>query len=182
MGTRAIVANWKELASCAILLTGEAIEHGANKTVITSITREVVEMKRFGLVLAMGAALGAGSLAVGTAQGMPLNGLSADAANASAIIKTQFYIFGGRHYCFYIDGWRGPGWYWCGYAQRRGFGWGGPRGWHGWGGGGYRGGRGGRPMMRGGMGHGSMGHGGMGRGGIGHGGMGHGGGGHGGHR
>ena len=36
-----------------------------------------------------------------------------------------------RLYCFYSDGWRGPGWYWCGYAFRRGYGWGGPDGWRG---------------------------------------------------
>ena len=47
------------------------------------------------------------------------------------IEKTQFF-FGGRNYCFYASGWRGPGWYWCGYAWRRGYGWGGGRGWHGW--------------------------------------------------
>lgn len=29
-------------------------------------------------------------------------------------------------------GWLGPGWYWCGYAWRSGYGWGGPWGW-GWG-------------------------------------------------
>jgi hypothetical protein len=38
----------------------------------------------------------------------------------------------GRQYCWYPDGWRGPGYYWCGYAYRRGFGWGGPSGWNGW--------------------------------------------------
>ena len=32
-----------------------------------------------------------------------------------------------------IDGWNGPGWYWCGYAWRRGYGWGGGYGYHGWG-------------------------------------------------
>src|ERR1700756_5374484 len=48
------------------------------------------------------------------------------------IEKTQ-YFFGGRQYCWYPAGWHGPGWYWCGYAFRRGFGWGGGFGWHGWG-------------------------------------------------
>jgi len=38
----------------------------------------------------------------------------------------------GRQYCWYPGGWRGPGYYWCGYAYRRGFGWGGPAGWNGW--------------------------------------------------
>ncbi len=53
------------------------------------------------------------------------------------------YFLGGRQYCFYPGGWHGPGWYWCGYAYRRGFGWGGGAGWHGWRGGGFHGGPGG---------------------------------------
>jgi len=42
------------------------------------------------------------------------------------------FFFGGRDYCWYDDGWRGPGWYWCGYGYRSGFGWGGGEGWRGW--------------------------------------------------
>ena len=49
--------------------------------------------------------------------------------------KAQFF-FGGRNYCWYPNGWQGPGFYWCGYAWRTGSGWGGPEGWHGWHGGG----------------------------------------------
>jgi hypothetical protein len=45
------------------------------------------------------------------------------------------YFWGGQQYCWYDDAWRGPGWYWCGYAVRPGYGWGGPWGWHGWAGG-----------------------------------------------
>jgi hypothetical protein len=41
----------------------------------------------------------------------------------------------GRDYCWYDDGWRGAGWYRCGFQLRVGYGWGGPSGWHGWGGG-----------------------------------------------
>ena len=84
--------------------------------------------------------------------------------------KAQFF-FGGRQYCWYDDGWQGPGWYWCGYAWRSGFGWGGGEGWNGWhrgGGGRFHGGGGGHF------------HGGGGGGGHFHGGGGHGGGG--GHR
>jgi hypothetical protein len=50
------------------------------------------------------------------------------------------FAFGGRNFCWYPGGWNGPGFYWCGYAYRRGFGWGGPAGWHGWHGGGGHGG------------------------------------------
>ena len=48
------------------------------------------------------------------------------------------YLFGNQRYCWYDSAWNGPGWYYCGYAFRRGFGWGGAYGWNGW-----RGGRGG---------------------------------------
>ena len=41
------------------------------------------------------------------------------------------FLFGGRNYCWYDGGWRGPGWYWCGYAYRTGYGWGGGEGWRG---------------------------------------------------
>ena len=46
------------------------------------------------------------------------------ATDLSSIKQAQF-IFGGRNYCFYLDGWHRPGFYWCGYAYRRGLGWGG---------------------------------------------------------
>lgn len=139
-------------------------------------------MKKFRLALMVGAMAGAAMLAAGTAQAMPLSGqLAPAAANLSPIVKAQF-LFGGRQYCFYPDGWHGPGWYWCGYGARYGFGFGGPEGWHGW----HRGGRG--PMrgpMRGGPMHGGPMHGGPMHGGPMHGGPMHGGpmhGGHGGHR
>ena len=46
--------------------------------------------------------------------------------------KTQIIVFGDRRWCFYYDAWNGPGWYWCDYAWRRGYGWGGEPGWRGW--------------------------------------------------
>jgi hypothetical protein len=58
-------------------------------------------------------------------------GLSQNIDVSPPIEEAQF-IRGGRRYCWYWDGWHGPGWYWCGYHWRRGFGWGGPSGWHGW--------------------------------------------------
>ncbi len=127
-------------------------------------------MKKIYLAVALAALIGAGTMA--TAQAMP-TGLSAKLNNAatslSMIDKTQ-YFYGGRRYCWYNDGWQGPGWYWCGYAFRRGYGWGGGVGWHGWrGGGGHvsgprRGGGavhgGGRPRGGGGHARGGGGHGG----------------------
>ena len=80
-------------------------------------------------------------------------------AGAAAVAASAPYLYGGRQYCWYDDAWSGPGWYWCGYAYRTGYGWGGGNGWNGWG----RGGRGGVPHggPRGG-GHGGGGHGGNG--------------------
>ena len=46
--------------------------------------------------------------------------------------SVHFYFWSGHRYCWYPDGWDGPGWYWCGYPWRDGLGWGGPFGWNGW--------------------------------------------------
>jgi hypothetical protein len=82
-------------------------------------------------------------LIVGAAAASSLLG-SAIAANASpllvrgvdepsaAVVEKAQYVYYGRNYCWYDGGWRGAGWYWCGYAGRRGFGWGGAAGWRGW--------------------------------------------------
>lgn len=85
------------------------------------------------------------SLSTGSANALPADRL----AVPSAVEQTQF-IFGGRNYCWYNAGWHGPGFYWCGYAMRRGYGWGGGAGWRGWNHGAGRPhvGRPGRPGMR----------------------------------
>jgi hypothetical protein len=44
----------------------------------------------------------------------------------------NLFFFGGRDWCWYDGGWQGPGWYWCGYGDRYGYGYGGPEGFHGW--------------------------------------------------
>ena len=50
--------------------------------------------------------------------------------------KAQYYSPNNNgDYCWYNDGWQGPGWYLCGDEWLNGFGWGGPYGWNGWGGG-----------------------------------------------
>jgi hypothetical protein len=54
------------------------------------------------------------------------------AAEQSNVVEHVQYRWGGREYCWYPSGWHGAGWYWCGYRQRVGHGWGGPVGWHGW--------------------------------------------------
>lgn len=54
------------------------------------------------------------------------------AASELAGVQTVQFVWGGHRYCWYNTGWRGPGWYRCGFRWRRGRGWGGPTGWHGW--------------------------------------------------
>ena len=81
-----------------------------------------------GLMLAV-----AGTMIGGNAQAAVISpeGLRPAADELAAINKVAF-IYRGRRFWWYNTGWRGPGWYWCGYRWRRGFGWGGPVGWRGW--------------------------------------------------
>jgi hypothetical protein len=92
-------------------------------------------MRNIETALAAAAALGIAATTAMTANAMPLSLSrqlnSAAIAQGGVVEKTQFVI-AGRDYCFYSEGWHGPGFYWCGYSWRRGFGWGGPTGWHGW--------------------------------------------------
>lgn len=55
------------------------------------------------------------------------------ALDASDMIqKAAVFIIEGHRYCFYFNGWHGPGWYRCGFAWRRNLGWGGEYGWQSW--------------------------------------------------
>ena len=47
----------------------------------------------------------------------------------TSLVEQAQFFWNDHQYCFYDDGWHGPGWYMCGYAWRRGYGWGGGRGW-----------------------------------------------------
>ncbi|MBV8846023.1 MAG: hypothetical protein JO307_24705 [Bryobacterales bacterium] len=55
-----------------------------------------------------------------------------EAADELALMEKVQFTWNGRRYCWYDGGWRGSGWYWCGFNRRRGAGWGGPAGWRGW--------------------------------------------------
>jgi hypothetical protein len=88
------------------------------------------------------------TLAIAAGFALPLAG-SAEAAMGGALPSTQIlpveqaqFFFLGHNFCWYDDGWQGPGWYWCNYAWRSGYGWGGGDGWHGWNRGQSRGNRG----------------------------------------
>ena len=105
-------------------------------------------MIKTALALSAAALLTAGAAAVSSASAAPLLPSRDAVGGATSAVESVRYYYDGRDYCWYYDGWHGPGWYWCGYAWRRGLGWGSPVwGWNGWAWGGprYRGGwRGGR--------------------------------------
>ena len=90
----------------------------------------------FGATTLLGGRVEAASLPAG-------NGLNSAIDTLGLTEPVQIYVYGGRRYCWYDDGWNGEGWYWCGYQFRRGFGYGGGVGFRGWrGGGGFRRGEG----------------------------------------
>ena len=89
-------------------------------------------MLRFKMFIAALMASGALSITAITVQAAPISHDEIDSAvQNQSLIEQVSYRWAGREYCFYDDGWHGPGWYWCGYRLRSGLGWGGPTGWHG---------------------------------------------------
>lgn len=95
-------------------------------------------MRKLVMAASTAVALSVPSLLAGSANAMPLAGISPETLPAASLVqKTQLYVYEGRNYCYYGDGWHGPGYYWCNYAWRRGYGWGGIYGWNGWGRPGY---------------------------------------------
>jgi hypothetical protein len=70
---------------------------------------------------------------VGRAEAAPIGAAGFSVAVQDLnLAETVQYVYRGRNHCWYPTGWKGPGWYWCGYRWRRGYGWGGPVGWRGW--------------------------------------------------
>jgi hypothetical protein len=89
-------------------------------------------MRRLTLCLV---AIAAASAAIATTGSRSQAGIVAPlglAADELPIPEAVQFFFGGRRFCWYNAGWRGPGWYRCGFQRRRGLGWGGPLGWRGW--------------------------------------------------
>ena len=80
-------------------------------------------------------AVAAGALLVATqanAGSFPVNKLTGAESGLVDQVAVRVYVHEGRRYCFYFDGWHGPGWYRCGFAWRQGIGWGGVYGWNSW--------------------------------------------------
>lgn len=87
-------------------------------------------MRLLGLALTAGALL---TSAQANAGGFPLNsGLNVAGGDIVEQVAVRVYVHEGNRYCFYFNGWHGPGWYRCGFAFRRGLGWGGVYGWNDW--------------------------------------------------
>ena len=85
------------------------------------------------LALGLALALGAVSPFAGAAHaGLSDSAFVAPLSDQLQPLENADFIYNGRQYCWYEDGWRGPGWYWCGYAHWEGAGWGGAYGWNGW--------------------------------------------------
>ena len=91
-------------------------------------------MFKFATAIAVAIGLMTAGQITNRAEAAPLGDPSGvrDALADINVIDNVQYVWGGRNYCWYANAWSGPGWYWCGYAWRRGFGWGGPVGWRGW--------------------------------------------------
>jgi hypothetical protein len=87
---------------------------------------------KFARAIALAAAVAMGAATTAEAAiGDGVLGARTPLAKITQVEKAQFF-FGGRRFCWYPGGWKGPGWYWCGYSWRHGFGWGGGMGWQGW--------------------------------------------------
>jgi hypothetical protein len=89
------------------------------------------------LAAATALSAGAGSLVASQSQAAPTivapMTTPLQSLNENSLLQdVQVYYYAGHQYCWYFDGWHGPGWYWCGYQYYNNYGWGGPLGWSGW--------------------------------------------------
>src|SRR5258708_37281107 len=95
-------------------------------------------MRRFSFVLAAATALVAGATWMSRpAPAAPIGASSGVRAAVDGLKLTENvqFTYDGHGYCWYDDGWNGAGWYWCGYGNVSGSGWGGGYSWgvgHGW--------------------------------------------------
>ncbi len=94
-------------------------------------------MRRFAVSIAATVFI-AGAPIIGASVGaapMVAPGAIRDAADSLNMVERAQFVWLGHNYCWYDDGWNGPGWYWCGEYLYSGMGWGGGYGWHHWHGG-----------------------------------------------
>jgi hypothetical protein len=94
-------------------------------------------MRRFAGTIAVAVSI-AGAPMLGASVGaapMVAPGAIRGVADGLNMVERAQFIWIGHNYCWYDDGWNGPGWYWCGQYLTSGIGWGGGYGWHHWQGG-----------------------------------------------
>ena len=90
-----------------------------------------MNMNKLFIGIAAAASLSGAAAAYAQTDGAPRLIFGVDrVGDMSGLTKAQF-VYLGQQYCWYPSGWRGPGFYYCGYAWRHGYGWGGPAGWMG---------------------------------------------------
>ena len=89
-------------------------------------------MTNFLKSIEVSAAFAVASFISGQAGAMPVGGAGKAALEQVDVIEQAQYTYEGKDYCWYDDGWNGPGWYVCGEYTVKGVGWGGGAGWHGW--------------------------------------------------
>jgi len=98
-------------------------------------------MQRFAVSIAAATVFVAGASMIGVgAAPMVAPAAICNAADSLNVVERAAFIWLGHNYCWYDDGWNGPGWYWCDQYRVHGIGWGGGYGWHGGHAGGGRGG------------------------------------------
>ena len=101
-------------------------------------------MRRLAVTIAAATVFVVGAPIMG-AGAMVAPGAIRGAADSLNVVERAQFVWLGHNYCWYDDGWNGPGWYWCNQYTSPGIGWGGGYGWHHWRGG-HPGGRpGGHP-------------------------------------
>jgi hypothetical protein len=95
---------------------------------------EALEEAMKGLTLVVAAAAFVAVVAQANAASFPVSGRDPALTGNDAVkrVAVRVYVHHGHRYCFYFSGWHGPGWYRCGFAWRRGLGWGGAYGWNAW--------------------------------------------------
>jgi hypothetical protein len=102
-----------------------------------------VIMRRFAVTIAASTVFVTGASIMGAAARMVAPEATRAAADSVNVVENVQFVWLDHNYCWYDDGWNGPGWYWCNQYLVSGVGWGGGYGWHGWRGGHAGGARGG---------------------------------------
>src|SRR5262245_3172900 len=109
--------------------TAQRTQHKISTLHCVGGQQEDTPMRRLTLAVAAGALLVATQANAGS---FPVNRLGGAETGLVDQVAVRVFVHEGRRYCFYFDGWHGPGWYRCGFAWRRGLGWGGVYGWNSW--------------------------------------------------